>query len=320
MRVAAVIPHWNRAELLAPLLAQLNLQIRRFDEIIVVDNGSTDGSAEVAEQAGVRVIRLHRNYGFAAAVNRGIAATDADWIAILNNDVTLDPAWLDRLLAVSDAGAVWFATGKILSARDHSILDGTWDEISRGACAMRCGSGLPDGPFWNQRRSIRMTSMTACLIRRQAFIDLGPLDERFESYLEDVDFGLRCAKASLGGIYEPAAVAYHQGSSTWGAWSTDTVRLVSRNQVLLTAKHFRGQPVWPILAGQLLWGLVALRHGCWWAWFQGKLGGWKMAAQIEDETGDSEGFAALIRSSEAEILSRPRGLYWRLYSWLTTTR
>ena len=59
----------------------------------------------------------------------------------------------------------------------------------------------------------------------------------------------------------PAAVAQHRGSATLGAWNSDTVRRIARNQVLLAAKHFRGQPRWPIVAGQLLWGLLALRHG-----------------------------------------------------------
>jgi len=92
MKVAAVVPHWNRRDLLQALLANLREQTRPFDEIIVVDNGSEDDSVAVAERAGARVIRLKSNLGFAPAVNRGIAATDADWIAILNNDVTLDPA------------------------------------------------------------------------------------------------------------------------------------------------------------------------------------------------------------------------------------
>ncbi|MEO5924478.1 MAG: glycosyltransferase family 2 protein [Bryobacteraceae bacterium] len=399
MKVAAVIPHWNRASLLRTLLENLKEQSRKFDEVIVVDNGSTDGSADLAEKAGALVIRLDRNYGFAAAVNRGVAATDADWVAILNNDVTLDPAWLGRLCGVS-AGArdihnsgllaesssievtakddyaskrdelcrileekrpglsadlykatagsrapgkhgrereadrgeseqspqskataeVVFATGKILSARDHSILDGAWDEVSRAACPVRIGSGAPDGPFWNVQRPIPMASMTACLIRRKAFTDLGPLDERFESYLEDVDFGLRCAKAGLTGVYEPAAVAYHQGSSTWGRWNPDTVRLLSRNQILLYAKHFRGQPRWPILAGQLLWGLVALRHGCGWAWLKGKLAGLKMGDSIENETRDTQALAGFLRTSEAAILEHCRETYWRLYAWLAPLR
>src|SRR5262245_37314425 len=98
MCVTAVIPHFNRRDLLVTLLQNLRQQTRPFDEVIVVDNGSTDDSATVAEQTGARVLRLGRNFGFAAAVNRGIQASSANWIAILNNDVTLEPEWLEMLL------------------------------------------------------------------------------------------------------------------------------------------------------------------------------------------------------------------------------
>ena len=86
-RVSAVIPHWNRRDLLKTLLENLREQDRPFDEIIVVDNGSTDGSAELAEDYGSRAIRLATNQGFAAAVNRGIEAATGDWIAILGSAV-----------------------------------------------------------------------------------------------------------------------------------------------------------------------------------------------------------------------------------------
>src|SRR5262245_38877676 len=102
MRVAAVIPHWNRRDLLATLLENLRQQTRPFDEVIVADNGSADDSVAIAEQAGARVLRIGSNLGFAAAVNRGIDASDADWIAILNNDVTLEPAWLQRLVGTAE--------------------------------------------------------------------------------------------------------------------------------------------------------------------------------------------------------------------------
>src|SRR5579863_2641513 len=97
--VTAVIPHWNRVDLLRALLANLRQQTRPFDRIIVVDNGSTDGSPAVAEGLGAYVVALPKNVGFAAAVNRGVrAAPGAEWIAMLNNDVTLEPDWLDQLL------------------------------------------------------------------------------------------------------------------------------------------------------------------------------------------------------------------------------
>ena len=280
-RVAAVIPTWNRRDLLVTLLKSLNAQTRPFEEIIVVDNGSTDDSADLAERAGSKVLRLGRNLGFASAVNRGIDATQAEWVAILNNDVTLEPDWLANLLEAAAPEDTWFATGKILQAGNPSLVDGTFDEVSRGACASRCGSGKPDGPLWNQPRRIRLAPMTAAIFKKQLFRDLGGLDESFGSYMEDVDYGLRCALASREGLYVPSAVAYHRGSATLGEWNKDTVWRIARNQVLLTAKHFHGQPRWPIMAGQLLWGLLALRHGRGWAFIRGKLAGMREARRVK---------------------------------------
>lgn len=323
VRVVAVIPTWNRRDLLATLLPNLAAQTRPFDEIIVVDNGSTDNSAEFAERTGAKVLRLKHNAGFAAAVNCGIEASQADWVAILNNDVTLKPDWLAQLLAAT-SDDIWFATGKILQTGNPNLLDGTFDEVSRGACASRCGSGKPDGPAWNQARRIRFAPMTAAVFRRQLFRDLGGLDESFGSYMEDVDFGLRCALAEREGLFVPAAVAHHLGSATLGEWNKDTVWRIARNQVLLAAKHFHGQPRWPIVAGQLLWGVIALRHGRGWAFLRGKLAGLRdarraMRASTSEYTRKQLG--QILASSEENILAlgRETGLdnYWRAYFWLS---
>jgi len=323
-RVAAVIPHWNRRDLLPPLFESLRAQTRPFDEILLADNGSTDDSAEVAERAGARVLRLGSNLGFAAAVNRGIGAVQAEWVAILNNDVTPEPGWLENLLRAAEEEDVWFAAGKLLSAADCRVIDGTFDELSRGACAHRCGFGKPDSPVWNQRRRIRFAPMTAALFRKDLFAKVGYLDESFESYLEDVDFGLRCALGGFEGAYVPAAVAYHRGSATLGEWHAATVRHIARNQVLLTAKYFRGQPQWPVLAGQLLWGLLALRHGRGWAWLSGKSAGLRAAGRIRhasDGTEKRKSLADVLGASEESILAlgRETGFdsYWRAYFWLS---
>ncbi len=303
-------------------MPNLALQTRSFDEVIVVDNGSSDGSAEYARSLGATVLELPENVGFAPAVNRGIEralAGGADWIAILNNDVTLEPEWLERLLAAPNNDEhVHFITGKILSAADHSILDGTWDEISRGGAALRCGSGKPDGPYWNQRREIRMAPMTAVLFRAEIFNRIGTLDEDFISYLEDVDFGLRCLKSGLGGVYEPMAVAYHQGSSTLGQWSLDAVGKLARNQILLERKHFSGFPRLPILVSQMLWGVLALRHGCLGAFRAGRREARNLLS-MGGETATRE-FRKQIRESEQTILAVQRATgfdwFWRVYFWL----
>lgn len=322
-RVAAVIPTWNRRDLLAVLLQNLTAQTCPFTEIIVVDNGSEDDSAELAERAGARVLKMGRNVGFAVAVNRGIEAADAEWVAILNNDVTLEVDWLAKLLEAAQED-LWFATGKILQAANHQVVDGTFDEISRGACASRCGSGKPDGPAWNQTRRIRAAPMTAAIFRRQLFSDLGGLDETFGSYMEDVDFGLRCALAGRPGVFVPSAVAYHRGSATLGEWNNDTVWRIARNQVLLSAKHFRGQPWWPIVAGQLLWGIVALRHGRGSAFVRGKIAGMREARrmrQLSTNEYTRKVLAEVLESSEASILALARETgfdsYWRAYFWLS---
>jgi GT2 family glycosyltransferase len=288
-----------------------------------VDNGSTDGSADLARARGVRVVQLDRNVGFAAAVNRGIEAAQSDWIAILNNDVTVAPDWLEVLLEAASREDAAFATGKILSADHPSILDGTFDEISRGACAVRCGSGKSDGEIWNRPRKIRFAPMTAALFRSSLFHEVGGLDETFGSYLEDIDFGIRCALANRSGAYVPKAIAYHKGSATLGKWSTESVWRISRNQVLLVSKHLGGQSALPIMVGQALWGLLALRRGCGWAFVRGKMAGWADGRALRTRQTSVEAtkhLGLILEASEKEIweIGQKTGLdlYWRAYFWL----
>jgi GT2 family glycosyltransferase len=310
--------------------------------VIVVDNGSTDDSAEVAAKAEVEWVELGSNRGFAAAVNRGIecvhtsvdaARTSAgppetDLIAVLNNDVTLEPDWLDRLVEGMTQD-VWFATGKLLDETSRGRIDGSFDALCRGGCAWRCGHGRPDGEVWNRPRSIRLAPFTAAIFRSDLFRRVGLLDERFESYLEDVDFGLRAAALGFCGAYVPGAVAYHSGSATLGRWHAETVRRIARNQVLLVAKHYPSDWVkgygWHVLVAQILWGFIALRHGTFLGYVTGKIEG---LARFHAMRGDLRAkfpalvpFSAIIEKSEEELheLQAQTGfdLYWRLYFALT---
>src|SRR5262245_3652479 len=109
MRLSAVVPVWNGRALLERLLDTLDAQTMRVDELIVVDNGSTDGAPDLAAKRGARVIPMGRNAGFAAAVNRGIRESGGEWVAVLNSDVELAPDYFAILLATDSP----FATGKI---------------------------------------------------------------------------------------------------------------------------------------------------------------------------------------------------------------
>jgi GT2 family glycosyltransferase len=327
--ITAIVPHWNRRDLLEPLLDRLRGQTCPVVEVLVVDNGSQDGSVELAKSKGARVIALDRNIGFAAAVNRGIREARTRLVAILNNDVDPRPDWLERLSRAIEEPGTFFATGKLLNAARPELLDGAYDLISRGACAWRAGQGRRDGPEWSRPRRIRMAPFTAVLFRAELFRKVGLLDERFGSYLEDVDFGLRCALRGFSGAYVPEAVACHAGSATLGLWSKETVRLIARNQVLLLAKHYPARYLWrygwPILAGQSLWGLLAQRHGAGLACLKGKFEGLKVGRGVRREVARSggwpKGLSRIVEQSEAEIyeLQRRTGFdrYWRLYFSLT---
>ena len=324
MTTTAVIPNWNGGAVLNRLLATVASQTTPFNDVIVVDNGSTDGSPAAAERAGARVIRLDRNYGFAFAVNRGVEAATTDLVAILNNDVELAPAWLAVLTAAVSAAGAAYAVGKVLAAADHSLVDATFDLLAASGCAWRAGSARRDEALWNHPRRIIFAPLTAALFGRDVFVQLGGLDENFRSYLEDVDFGLRCGSKGYSGIYVPAAVAYHIGSATLGRWSPRTVRQIARNQALLIAKHYgpelRRQYGWAIALGQGLWGLVALRHGRAGAWLAGKFEGFRDGRRCRREAGNGA-VRNLIRESECELLALQRrcgfDLYWRVYFALT---
>jgi GT2 family glycosyltransferase len=311
--VIAIIPTWQRRDLLREALRSLDGQ--GFAHVWVVDNGSTDGSAEMAGDWGARVIRLERNEGFAKAVNRGIqgalveAGTGA-WIAILNNDVELAPGWLERLLDGARPED-WFLNGKLYQAGSPGTLDGTFDLICRGGVAWRAGFGRRDGAVWNESRRIGFPSFTAGLFRADLFQRVGLLDESFGSYYEDVDFGLRCALEGLSGRYVPEAHGVHRGSATLGAWRPDTVRWIARNQKLLSRKHgIRG--AW---FAQWLWGLLAARNGCWPAWLAGRREG--SATPVTSPEIPDPRMEELLRASERELheLQRISGFdrYWRIY-------
>jgi hypothetical protein len=308
--MTVVIPVWNRRDLLPGVFATLRAQTSPPAEIIVIDDGSTDGAAEEAERLGARVVRMGGNAGFAAAVNRGIQECRTTLLAIVNNDVELAPDYLERLAGAAARPDIWFATGKILSARDRTRLDGAFDLVAGSACAWRAGHGHLDCAAFANPRRIWCAPATAAVYRRELFHRIGFFDESFGSYLEDVDLGIRCASAGMSGWYDPGAVAYHQGSATLGKWSAETTRRISRNQALLARRYFGF--TWRVAAGQALWGLVAASHGRFGPWLRGKMEG--LRARVESVDVRFPGQDAEIRELQSES-SQDR--YWKWYFALT---
>jgi GT2 family glycosyltransferase len=324
MSITAIVPVWNGRELLERLLASLKAQTEATAELLVVDNGSTDGAPELARARGARVIPMGRNAGFAAAVNCGIRESRGEWIAVLNSDVELAPDYFAKLLAACGTEA-WFATGKILAAGSGNRIDATFDALCRGGTAWRAGNGRADGPEFSLARRIWSAPWTAALFRAELFQRVGLLEESFESYLEDVDFGLRCAAQGLAGQYVPEALAWHRGSATLGRWHPETVRRMARNQLLLLARHYPRRLLvrwsWPIFVAQFLWGAVAFRHSAGFAWLRGGWQGLRCFFAARGQTLDEKVLGRVLSTNE-DLIRRVQAsagfdLYWKVYFFLT---
>lgn len=327
MTVSIIIPHWNQQALLMPLLRSISEQRLPQDvevEVLVVDNGSTDQSVLAAERGGFRVLRLGRNEGVSRALNRGITACRGEWIAVVNNDVELAPDWLAQLLRATRFENVWFATGKTLDFGRRALIDGVGDAVCRGGTAWRLGHGKKDGPEFESHRLTYFPSATASLFRRTFFERIGPFEELFFAYLEDVDMGLRAAIEDLSGLYVPQALAYHRGSATSQVWSSAMVEWITCHQLLLLAKFYPTRLLMgyarPIFVAQLLWALSAFSRGRAWAWMRGFCLGIRRFGRlrrVSQGLRDGERLAAILSDSEADI-ARFQGMtgwdaYWKWY-------
>jgi GT2 family glycosyltransferase len=263
VRVAAVVPSWNGRRWLDGCLGALAAQSRPFDEVIVVDGGSTDGTRELLARdwPAVRLVALERNHGFAVAANAGIAAAaGADAVALVNTDVELAADWLERAAAAleADERAAAVAT-KMVSLRDPAVLDDCGDVLRRdGVCEQR-GRGRADDGRWDEPGEVFGACAGAALYRRAALEAVGGFDARLFAYLEDVDLALRLRLAGWRCRYEPA-VARH-----WGAGSSDQLgrpvaAWVERNTLLVCARAFPWR--WwlgPVAYRQLAWLVAAAR-------------------------------------------------------------
>lgn len=318
--VTVVIVNWNSGALLAECLEHLSRQSRQPTQVLVMDNGSADGSADCTSRfPGVRLRLLGENLGFAAANNRAVAEIETEYVALLNPDANAEPEWLARLLAAAAQHPDTAAFGSLQMAYGTvGIVDGLGDAYHFSGMAWRQGFGrhLADGDL--VAKDIFAACGAAALYRRDAFVGAGGFDEDYFCYGEDVDLGFRLRLAGQRCRFVPDAIVHHRGAvSSGGARGEFAVYHGHRNLVWTFVKDTPGVLFWLFLPVHLLLNLafiarLSLQGQGWvivrakWDALRGVPGAWRKRRGVQARRVASVG--QIWRAMDRRVLPRRRAV------------
>lgn len=321
VQITVVVVNWNGRDHLELCLGSLlnqSLSVSSEDtrprtEIILVDNGSTDGSVELVRERfgdGVRILREPTNIGYGAALNAGIRAARGRYLLALNNDTELDAHCLAVLLEGADRHPeVGSFAPKILSFDDRDILDNTGhvlypDGLSRGRGRLQSDRGQFD-----EHTDVISFSGCAVLLRRAMLADVGLFDERLFAYCEDTDLGLRARLAGWSCRFVPGAIVYHKYSASTAHYSPLKAYLVERNRAWVAIKCLPA----PLLVCSPLFTVMRFAAQAW-----GALSGRGAAGRFSAEHSRCQLALILLRALAASVRGLPHA--WRARRAIRATR
>jgi GT2 family glycosyltransferase len=241
--VTIIVVNWNGRAFLEQCLSSLCAQTYPAREIVLVDNGSTDGSIDFVRECfpDVQIMALPHNVGFAAGNNCAMREARGTYIALLNNDAYPEPEWLARMVEVAEqrpeAGLI---ACKLLYAHDPQIINAAGLALDWAGFCWEWRSGAVDDPQESAVEECFGPSGAAALYRRALLDEVGLFDEDFFAYAEDADLNWRALRAGWQCLYVPQARAYHVSSATAGEGSSFKSRLLGRNKIWLLVKNVPG--------------------------------------------------------------------------------
>ncbi|MHC4661202.1 MAG: glycosyltransferase family 2 protein [Planctomycetota bacterium] len=249
--VSVIIPNYEGENYLPACFRALAGQVFRRFEVVVVDNGSKDESRAVVRRLApsmpfmLKYIDLGTNRGFSYAVNRGIEHSSGEFVALLNNDTECDREWLSALVnEMTERPETGFLASNILLKSSPGNYDCT------GHCITTAGIGEVHNRWQPVRENERSRGVfgacaAASMYRREALLEVGPLDESYFMYYEDLDLDMRLRMAGFSCRYVPEAVVYHRlGAAARGLAGTRRTFLLSRNMESFFFAYFPGPFRW----------------------------------------------------------------------------
>ena len=245
MKVSIITPNYNGKDFLDTYFKSLNSQIDYIGEVIIIDNGSTDGSLEFINQEinhsnlNIKLIENKSNLGFAKAVNQGISIAKSEFLFLLNNDVELEKKAIFNLVnCLKTSSNAFSVSSKMVQFNNRNLIDDAGDEYTLFAWTKKAGDGLSIDNY-SIKREIFSSCGGAALYRKSVFEIIGGFDENFFAYMEDVDIALRSQINGLKNYYCPEAIVYHIGSGSSGSrYNPFKIRLAARNNVWVVYKNF----------------------------------------------------------------------------------
>ena len=321
--VTIAIPSLHRPDLTARCIATIQRQTLPAEawEIVVIENEAQPGKTLPDPlPINTRRIELPTNEGTTGSINRAVAATESQYVLLLNNDIELEPDYLEKLVAALDGDPrLGFVTGKLLRATQRSHLDGAGDAMLMAGATYRLGHLDADRGQFDRPMQILSACGAAVLYRRDAFLQAGGLDLDFFAYLDDLDLALRVQLLGFGGLYLPNAVACHVGSATLGQrLHPRVVEYITRNQIYLAIKDYP-QAVFRklrtrFIGYQILWALFAIRNGGIGAYLRGLRAGLRNRSKMRNKRDD---FLSKRRIGDDEFLQKLRESERQIYEWHT---
>ena len=281
-KVTVIIPNYNGLQFMEPCLKALEGQNYKEFDLLVVDNGSQDGSGEWLRERGIPTLFLGENTGLSGEVDAGSRAVSTPYVILLNNDTEPLPDYVGELVRCLDRfPEVFSASSKMIQLYHKDLMDDAGDMYSVLGWAYQRGVGQPSSGY-QRACQVFAACAGAAIYRREVFEEIGYFDESHFAYLEDIDVGYRARIYGYRNVYCPTAKVYHVGSGTSGSkYNSFKVRLAARNNLYL---NYKNMPLPQLILNAVPIGMgMAVKYG-----FFKKLG---FAEDYRE--GVREGFATL---------------------------